>query len=325
MVKDIILSNDWHVVARSEDLSPGKVLTVRLLGEDIVLWRCGDQAMAWEDRCPHRGASFAQGWVKEDTLVCPYHGFSFNGVGQCVYVPAHPDWTPSTRSRGCVQTFHVKERYGLVWVCLGTPQHEISALPEWDDPNYRKFCFGPIHYQSSALRTLENFLDFTHIPFVHEGHLSESNHAMIDDYRVLVNSDGINVNEVNVWQINPETGQGEYVSASYNIFRPLTVCLRVRSKVVDQCITMFFTATPVEEEKSIVWRWTCINFAHEVPETEFNNFANTVINQDIAIVESQRPRRLPLDLQAEFHVPSDRYSITYRKWLKKIGVSFGTL
>ncbi len=47
--------------------------------------------------------------------------------------------------------------------------------------------------------------------------------------------------------------------------------------------------------------------------------------QDIAIVESQQPRRLPLDLQAEVHLPSDRYSIAYRKWLKQQGVTFGTI
>ncbi|WP_246275660.1 hypothetical protein [Brasilonema bromeliae] len=30
-----------------------------------------------------------------------------------------------------------------------------------------------------------------------------------------------------------------------------------------------------------------------------------IISQDIAVVESQRPKRLPLDLQAEVHLPSD--------------------
>lgn len=325
MVNDIVLKNDWHVVARSEDLLPGKVLAVRLLGEDIVLWRCGDQAQAWEDRCPHRGASFAQGWVKEDTLVCPYHGFAFNGVGQCTYVPAHPDWVPSTKSRACVQTFHTQERYGLIWVCMGTPQHEIPPLPEWDDPNYHKSFFGPIVYQSSALRAIENFLDFNHIPFVHDKHLGESNRAMMEDYKVQVTPDGINVSDLDVWQLNHETGQGEYVSATYNIFRPLTVCLRVRSKVFDECMTMFLTTTPVEEEKSIVWRWSCINYANKVPEDKFRTLANIVFDQDVAIVESQRPRRLPLDLQANFHVPSDRSSIVYRRWLKQLGVTFGTV
>ncbi|MEJ6487490.1 hypothetical protein N0Y54_40630 [Nostoc punctiforme UO1] len=36
--------------------------------------------------------------------------------------------------------------------------------------------------------------------------------------------------------------------------------------------------------------------------------------------ESQQPRRLPLNLQAEVHLPSDRYSIAYRQWLKQQGI-----
>ncbi|MEH1917811.1 MAG: hypothetical protein V7K80_08790 [Nostoc sp.] len=54
-------------------------------------------------------------------------------------------------------------------------------------------------------------------------------------------------------------------------------------------------------------------------------FKYLVASQDIAIVESQQPRRLPWDLQAEVHLPSDRYSIAYRQWLKKQGVTFGTI
>jgi phenylpropionate dioxygenase-like ring-hydroxylating dioxygenase large terminal subunit len=52
---------------------------------------------------------------------------------------------------------------------------------------------------------------------------------------------------------------------------------------------------------------------------------NQVASQGIAIVEFQQPRCLPLDLQAEVHLPSDRYSIAYRKWLKQQGVTFGTI
>ncbi|MDM9379945.1 hypothetical protein QUB80_04425 [Chlorogloeopsis sp. ULAP01] len=52
---------------------------------------------------------------------------------------------------------------------------------------------------------------------------------------------------------------------------------------------------------------------------------NQVASQDTAIVEFQQPRRLPLDLQAEVHLPSDRYSIAYRKWLKQQGVTFGAI
>jgi phenylpropionate dioxygenase-like ring-hydroxylating dioxygenase large terminal subunit len=46
--------------------------------------------------------------------------------------------------------------------------------------------------------------------------------------------------------------------------------------------------------------------------------------QDVPIVESQRPELLPLDLQAELHLRSDRMAIAYRRWLKELGLSFGT-
>jgi hypothetical protein len=42
------------------------------------------------------------------------------------------------------------------------------------------------------------------------------------------------------------------------------------------------------------------------------------------VVESQRPELLPLDLQAELHLTSDRAAIAYRQWLKKIGLRYGT-
>ncbi|MFN6462838.1 MAG: Rieske 2Fe-2S domain-containing protein [Nostoc sp. DedVER02] len=325
MVNDITLQNDWHVVARSQDLETGKILTVRLLGEDLVLWRSGDQALAWEDRCPHRGASFAQGWVKDNNLFCPYHGFAFNDSGECVHVPAHPNQPPSKLSRGCVKTFHTQERYGMIWVCLGTPQRDLPPLPEWEDTSYRRFFFGPVRYQASGLRAVENFFDFSHIPYVHGGSLTKAERAVMDgDYKVEVHSEGINVSEVNVWQFDIETKQETSVIADYWIFRPLTVCLR-SSGSDNHRMAVFFTVTPVDEEESIAWRWIFLNHAHQVPETEINELANVIIYQDVAIVESQRPRRLPLNLESEFHVASDRSSVIYRKWLKQLGVSFGAV
>jgi phenylpropionate dioxygenase-like ring-hydroxylating dioxygenase large terminal subunit len=49
-----------------------------------------------------------------------------------------------------------------------------------------------------------------------------------------------------------------------------------------------------------------------------------IFEEDRAIVESQRPELLPLDLQAELHLRSDRVAIAYRTWLKQLGLKFGT-
>ncbi|NJL61359.1 MAG: aromatic ring-hydroxylating dioxygenase subunit alpha [Methylacidiphilales bacterium] len=325
MAMNNFLKNDWHVVAQSQDLQPGKIFKARLLGEDIVLWRSGDKALAWQDRCPHRGSSLAKGWIEEDTLVCPYHGFAFDNSGHCVHVPAQPDRPPSKRSRACVQEFHIQERYGFVWVCLGTPQKDVVPFPEWDEPNYHKFCFGPNRYLSSAPRALENFIDVNHIPYVHKGTLGQPEQAAMGDYKVEVTEDGIKVSEVNVWQVDPGLSEqsGKADSAGLQILRPLTVCLRRGAD--DSRLTIFFTITPIDEEECVAWRWMFLSDTQEVNKPDFNGFVNTIISEDIVAVESQRPKRLPLDLQAEFHLSTIAPPFAYRKWLKKLGVTFGTI
>ncbi|WP_339382443.1 hypothetical protein [Nostoc flagelliforme] len=90
-------------------------------------------------------------------------------------------------------------------------------------------------------------------------------------------------------------------------------------------INYFQTITPVDEDECVVQYWLMVNSTREVKVEMYLDIQNQVASQDIAIVESQQPRRLPLDLQAEVHLPSDRYSIAYRQWLKKQGVTFGTI
>jgi len=59
-------------------------------------------------------------------------------------------------------------------------------------------------------------------------------------------------------------------------------------------------------------------------DEQTRQFEDMITLQDIPIVESQRPELLPLDLQAELHLRSDRTAIAYRRWLKELGLTFGT-
>lgn len=321
MVNDLVLRNDWHVVARSQDLQKGMVLQTRLLGENLVLWRCGDQALAWQDICPHRGASLALGWMDGDSLVCPYHGLAFNNTGQCVRIPAQPEAPPPARL--CTRTYQTQERYGLVWVCLGKPDQDVPPFPEWDDPTYRRQIFGgPYHYRTSGQRAIENILDVAHLPYVHGGVLGNPKHAAIDDYQVELHPDGVKF-EVSVWQPDPQgSGHEELNTFYFSVLRPLTTCFRKGPE--SSRLALFFTVTPVEEVECIAWVWMFMNYAYEVPVDKFQAFFDRLMAQDISIVESQRPQRLPLDSSAEFHLPCDRASIAYRKWLKQLSVTFGT-
>jgi len=72
MLNDSVLLNDWHVVAYAPDLQEGKPVAVRLLEEDIVLWRVSDKIHAWRDLCLHRGTRLSLGRVENETLISPF-------------------------------------------------------------------------------------------------------------------------------------------------------------------------------------------------------------------------------------------------------------
>lgn len=67
-----------------------------------------------------------------------------------------------------------------------------------------------------------------------------------------------------------------------------------------------------------------MDYGLDVSESRLREFQDKVTAQAVPIVESRRPELLPLDLQVELHLSSDRTSITCRKWLKELGLSFGT-
>ena len=97
----------WHPVAQSCEVVNAP-LSVQLLNEAVVLWRNAEaKVQAFVDRCPHRGARLSMGRVENGHLECPYHGWQFASGGQCVKVPAVPEFVPPASQ--CVKSFEVQE------------------------------------------------------------------------------------------------------------------------------------------------------------------------------------------------------------------------
>lgn len=321
ITKDPILINDWHVVGRSSDLPEGGITKAKLLGEDLVVWRVGGTAHAWEDLCVHRGSRLSLGRVEDGLLVCAYHGWTYDSDGQCVRFPAHPDQKPPGTAH--IRTYPTKESYGYIWAALGSPGSDVPPFPEWNDPSYRKVSCGPFTYRASAPRAVENFLDVGHFPFVHAGLLGDKEHTKIEDYDVQSGPEGILATNVKVWQPDPDgTGVGKYVTYTYGVARPFSAHFSKSSNGERYMIQL--NVTPVGEFESIAWMCIAMNYGREIPEEELKSFQEKIVSQDIPVVESQRPERLPLDLQAELHLRSDRIAVAYRRWLRQLGLSFGT-
>lgn len=320
MIDDPVLVNDWHVVCLSSEISDGQVKPARLLGEDLALWRTGGQLMAWKDLCIHRGARLSMGVVTSQRLACPYHGWEYDPSGQCVHFPAHPEQTPPSKARAF--TYQVAEQDGLVWVSLGQPRQAAPRFAEWEDASFRQVTCGPYMLRAAGPRVIENFLDVAHFPFVHGGLLGDVSRPEVADYEAEIIPEGVIARNVRIFQPDPDaSGQGALVTYLYRVFRPLTAYFTKTS--TGPRFAAFFAVTPVEEMLSVGWLLLALNYGHDEPDEILSEFEDRIMAQDIPVVESQRPELLPLDLQAELHLRSDRISIAYRRYLKECGLRLG--
>lgn len=318
MIDDPILIDDWHPIARVEDLAGGGPLAARLLGEDIVLWRSGESYLAWRDLCVHRGTRLSLGHlVGGDRLECAYHGWTYGTDGRCVHIPAHPAQAPPAKA--CVTAYRARSAHGVVWVSLGSGASGIPTFELMDDPAHHVLTAGPYRVQASGPRVIENFLDVGHFPFVHEGILGDRSRPEIEDYTAEITPSGVLAQGVKVYQPDPYgTGEGSTVTYTYRAHRPLSASL---VKHGDHSFGILLSVTPHDPVDSTAWMWMCMNYE---TESSAMDYQDRIFAQDRPILESQRPELLPLDLQAELHLRSDRTAIAYRRWLKELGVRTGT-
>jgi len=142
-------SNDWSVVAISDEIQPGQIVQAFLHGQELALWRNAEGAIqVWANRCPHRGTRFTMGRIVDDQLSCGYHGWRFAAGGQCTYIPAHPKLPPPKIV--CAKTYQAVECYGMVWACLAEPQSEMPVVPALADGARRRlFCRSFVTRQSA--------------------------------------------------------------------------------------------------------------------------------------------------------------------------------
>lgn len=154
----------WQPVYHSEKLRTGRPARLRILGEDFTLYR-GESGKAHliGARCPHRGLLLSTGRVKGEDLECFYHGWTFDGSGQCVAQPCEPK---SFAQRIRIAGHPVREYLGMIFAYFG--EGEAPEFPELD-------IFGGdgmIELREEmrpwpVFTQIENSVDETHFNFAH--------------------------------------------------------------------------------------------------------------------------------------------------------------
>lgn len=165
MLQDNAPRNMWWIAAEASEVSD-KPLARWLLNTPVVLYRLKDGTpVALDDRCPHRWAPLSEGVVKDDQLVCPYHGMEFGADGVCTKVPTQKIMPQNA----CVRSFPVRESGAFIWIWMGDPEsitEEPVDMSYTADPGW-SVVTGYYEVEANWVMIRENVLDLTHIAFLH--------------------------------------------------------------------------------------------------------------------------------------------------------------
>jgi len=177
----------WHPVYVAEHLKPGWAVPITIMCEQLTLYRGETGASHLVDyRCAHRGTQLSTGTVEDDCLRCRYHGWMFDGSGQCVDQPLEK---PSFADRIRIKSYPVEEYLGLIFAYMGKgdppplpryPRMEREGLLEW--------AYTP--RACNYFNELEN--DPEHVPFTHrDPNLPRGVFKMAEDVKVEESAWGI--------------------------------------------------------------------------------------------------------------------------------------
>ena len=168
-------TEQWWPVAYLQDLDPAQPSRFTLLERDLVIWwdRSGDRWRVFPDVCPHRLVPLSEGRINRDGLLeCPYHGWSFDGDGQCRRIPQAEESTRPEGRRSSCASLPTATGQGLLFVWTGAPESAdqqrlplVPALEENPDSWTVQDTFRDL--PMDAVTLLENVLDVSHVPFTH--------------------------------------------------------------------------------------------------------------------------------------------------------------
>ncbi|WP_238160358.1 Rieske 2Fe-2S domain-containing protein [Pigmentiphaga sp. H8] len=163
-----LLRQFWHPVALSRSVAPGTARAITLMGQEYALYRgSSGQLHLLANRCAHRGTRLHTGWVEGNQLRCMYHGWKFDGSGQCVDRPAE---RPGSHAQVRVAAHAVHEYCGLVFAYVGLgapPPFDLPRKPRFEQPGvllFQRQEIWPCHWLQHA----ENSLDAVHVSFAHQ-------------------------------------------------------------------------------------------------------------------------------------------------------------
>ncbi|MCX4243464.1 aromatic ring-hydroxylating oxygenase subunit alpha [Paraliomyxa miuraensis] len=303
------LEDRWYVIADAAQVRAGRPLLLHRFGQRLVLWRdVRGAVVGLPDRCPHRGVSLSGGRIREGCIECPFHGFCFDGQGQCTHIPAMgSDQRVARRIR--TPSLVLRQAHGWIWQWRGRareryPEIEyFDAVRPTDSMRTTRTIWG-----TNYVRVIENQLDVMHPPFVHRRSFGRGLRPDIEP-RTEIDGDRIRV-YIDDPRPRRATDPGAYVELRAP--NAWIITLRRTMGIVAAFVPIDETHTEIYARfHQRVVRWPGLSWIYNRIMTASNAL---ILREDQRVVEGSDPPR-PTPGVRELLVPGDQAVIAYRRLL----------
>ena len=159
----------WQPVAAVAELDDKPAKQIRLMGEDLVLYKDRGGTYGLLDlHCPHRRADLSYGIVEECGLRCNYHGWLWDETGRCLDQPFEETTRPDAhfKDRVTIKAYKVEAKGGLLWAYMGPDP--APCLWDWEvfhERGYKQVVFSDV--PCNWLQCQENSIDPVHFEWLH--------------------------------------------------------------------------------------------------------------------------------------------------------------
>jgi phenylpropionate dioxygenase-like ring-hydroxylating dioxygenase large terminal subunit len=318
-----MFKNFWYALAFSDEITT-KPSRHRVLAQDLVMWRnLEGRVRVLSDTCIHRGGSLSGGWTEDDVVVCPYHGWGFDGEGVCTKMPANRGQLPVSK-KARVDAYPVEERHGWVWVFMGDDPSQSPPIPDLsilDDPSFRGVR-GEWLWDGNYERVVENGTDVAHTPWVHGSIFGNRKEPEVTEFDVESGEWHASLSTRMTPRKEPSRGRfikhdmrpdAPKLEVSTMFHFPSIVMIHIKVPRLGSQI-IWDTNIPLDEHTTLTKYVALRQFAM----SRFTDFIAKkqiarVFEQDDVVVRDLKPELIPEELRGELHLKSDVMSLEYRR------------
>jgi phenylpropionate dioxygenase-like ring-hydroxylating dioxygenase large terminal subunit len=314
----------WYLICPERELVTGKIKSVSILGQNIILFRTKkNEIVALEDRCCHRNVQLSLGFLKNDRIVCGYHGWEYDSRGICQCIPSQNTESkiPPTAK---IKSYPVKIYNRWLWLFMGKDKKgALTSLPDIPEMQQWPYVYQSYNLKADLAVTAESLIDPYHIAFVHRdtigfliGQIKEDD----PEFNLEILPDGVRgkYRRKNVGHFIEKLyfGNRSYYITDYRFFFPNLSYIKIN---FDKRILLIIEhVVPVSNNilnMIQITLWDNIfkgasRFAHWFMQRK----SDAIVKEDLALLESH----LQYQSQRDISVKGDRISLAFRQfWRKK--------